>query len=136
MIANSFASRLWPQLAETDIEVLMPVPLHRERLFERGFNQSLLIARQLGWRLGLPVDHHSLQRIRATTAQSGLSRRQRQDNLRRAFDYRSRRPWRRVALIDDVITTGSTMKACCQVLKRQGVEYIEAWSIARTLKQD
>ncbi len=135
-IANSLASRIWPQFAGRDIEALLPVPLHRERLFERGFNQSLLIARQLGWRLGIPVDHQSLVRIRATEAQSGLSRNQRRKNLRKAFLYQPRRKWRRVALIDDVITTGSTMEACCRILRSGGVEYIEAWSLARTLKED
>ncbi len=136
MIANAFASRLWHELADSEVEVLMPVPLHRERLFERGFNQSLLIARQLAWRLGRPVDRRSLIRARATSAQSGLSRRQRLDNLRRAFSYRPARHWRRVALIDDVITTGSTMSACCRQLLKGGVETVEVWSIARTLKED
>ncbi len=136
LIANSLASRIWPRFAGRDIEALIPVPLHRKRLFERGFNQSLLIARQLGWRLGIPVDHRSLVRIRATEAQSGLSRNQRRKNLRKAFLYQPRRKWRRVALVDDVITTGSTMEACCRVLRTGGVEYIETWSLARTLKGD
>ncbi len=136
MIANSFASRLWPLYADAKIDAVIPVPLHRERLFERGFNQALLIARQLAWRLHRPVDHRSLQRLQATASQTGLSRDQRRKNLRRAFVYKPRKPWKRIALIDDVITTGSTMEACCRPMRRSGIEYIEVWSIARTLKQD
>jgi ComF family protein len=134
-IANTLASRLWPLLAESAVEAMIPVPLHPRRLLERGFNQSLLIARHLGWRLDLPVDHRSLIRHQPTRAQTGLSRNQRRKNLRRAFAYRPHKPWRRIALIDDVITTGSTMEACCSALKQGGVESVEVWSIARTLKQ-
>jgi len=135
IIANTLASRLWPLLDGSGVEVLIPVPLHPRRLFERGFNQSLLIARQLAWRLDLPVDHRSLIRRLPTPAQTGLSRNQRRKNLRQAFAYRPRRPWRHIALIDDVITTGSTMEACCRALKQGGIETVEVWSIARRLKQ-
>lgn len=136
LIANSLVSRLWRQFNADAVDVLIPVPLHRQRFFERGFNQSLVIARQLGWRLDRPVDHRSLQRIRPTDSQTGLSRSQRQRNLRRAFDYRPQKPWQRVALIDDVITTGSTMEACCHALRQGGVEHIEIWSLARRLKHE
>lgn len=115
------------------VQVLLPVPLHRSRLLERGFNQSLEIADALSRRLQIPLDPHSLQRIRATDAQSGLSLNQRQQNLAKAFDYQPRQAYRAVAIVDDVITSGSTMTEICKLLRRQGIEHIEAWSLARAL---
>jgi ComF family protein len=115
-------------------EVLIPVPLHKSRLLERGFNQSEEIAQILSSYLDIPMDRHCLRRIRATQPQSGLSPSKRRNNIKRAFEYAPKQPYQAVAIIDDVITSGSTMSEICRLLQRMGVQHIEVWSLARTLK--
>jgi ComF family protein len=113
-------------------EVLLPVPLHTARLRERGYNQSLEIARHLGRALGVPVDGGRLQRTRATAAQSGLDRRARQQNVRGAFALASTRALQsRVAIIDDVLTTGATVAELTRLLKDAGVAHVAVWALAR-----
>jgi ComF family protein len=118
------------------IDALIPVPLHLTRLRERGFNQSAEIARVLARQLDLPLDRHSLQRVRATQPQAGLSPNQRRNNVRAAFHFEPDTRYRRIALIDDIITSGSTMDALTRLLLRSGVERVEVWSLARALKPD
>ncbi len=119
---------------ESKIEVLIPVPLHRSRLLERGFNQSEEIARILSDYLNIPLDRQCLKRTRATKPQTGLSPSRRRENIKRAFEYSPNRPYQTLAIIDDVITSGSTMSEICRLLRRKGVKHIEVWSLARTLK--
>lgn len=120
----------------SQIDVLIPVPLHPERIKERGFNQSLLLAEALADSLSLPVDRKCLTRIKATDPQSGLSYRQRSVNLKQAFEYKPGTRWKSVAIVDDIITTGNTMNEICKLLSRQHVTYIEVWAVARALKHD
>ena len=121
------------QFDSAGLDALLPVPLHRTRLVERGFNQSLEISRLLAIELGIPVDRHMLQRVRATDSQAGLSLHGRRNNLLGAFSCHNRHAYRRVAVIDDVITTGSTIDEIARTLRRNGVERIEAWGLARVL---
>ena len=116
-------------------EVLLPVPLHRSRLFERGYNQAEEIARLWSSALSIPVDRRVLTRGRNTASQSGLSAAQRALNVRAAFAYDARRDYRHVALIDDVVTTGSTIDAITRVLHRGGVEFVEVWALARAYRR-
>lgn len=100
---------------------IVPVPLHRRRVRERGYNQAVLLARELGRRLELPVVQDVLVRARYTAPQVGLGARERLENVRDAF----RCPvgalsGQRVLLVDDVCTTGATLEACAEVLRRQG----------------
>jgi len=113
-------------------QVLIPVPLYEKRLRQRGYNQALELARPIGRRLGLDIDHQSCQRIRATKAQSSLVSHQRKQNLRSAFALSRPVAYQHVAIIDDVVTTGSTVRALSEALKAQGVEYIEVWCVCRT----
>jgi ComF family protein len=116
-------------------ECIVPVPLHRRRLLERGFNQSLEIARHVAPRLGLKVEPRLLQRLRDTSAQSGLDAAARALNLNQAFGInRQRAVPRHVALLDDVMTTGNTAAAASRVLKSAGCEHVELWACARVLK--
>lgn len=115
-------------------EIIVPVPLHRFRQFTRGYNQADLIARQLGRKTGIRVISNLLQRIRRTRAQTGLDARQRRTNTQGAFRLKSRYleacpP--RVALVDDVMTTGATLEACTRVLLSNGVQTVHAWVAAR-----
>jgi len=116
-------------------EVLLPVPLHRTRLFERGYNQAYEIATVLSGALGIPIDRNSLTRTRPTLSQSGLSSPQRKSNIRKAFAYTPKREYRHVALIDDIVTTGSTVTEITRVLHRGGVEYVEVWALARVYRR-
>ncbi len=108
---------------------LLPVPLHRGRLRERGFNQALEIARITARRLGLPL-WRGARRIRATQPQSALDAHRRRGNLAGAFAIRGRPP-RHVALVDDVMTTGSTTAALARALLEAGAERVEVWVVAR-----
>lgn len=112
-------------------EVLLPVPLHPERLRERGYNQALEIAAIWSRMFDIPVDRRALRRQRPTASQSGLGAAQRARNVRGAFAFDNRRGWRHVAIVDDIVTTGSTAGEITRSLHRGGVEYVEVWALAR-----
>jgi len=109
----------------------LPVPLHRARERERGFNQAELLARQLG----LTVDNGLLRRRKNTPSQTGLSRSQRALNLASAFEVR-RRPPECVVVVDDVYTTGATLHEIAKTLKRAGTSRVEVLTVARVLRQE
>lgn len=112
--------------------LLLPVPLHRRRLRERGYNQSQLLAQALAERLALPVDLRLIERVADTPAQARLSRRERLANLRQAFALRGPAPQRPCLLIDDVMTTGATLATLATLLRAAGVPGVSAWVVART----
>ncbi|AUI65078.1 MULTISPECIES: phosphoribosyltransferase family protein [Glaesserella] len=112
-------------------DVIFPVPLYWQREWQRGYNQAGLLAQYLAKWLNLPLDLHSLQRIRATSPQRELTEQERRRNLRNAFVYQPKQPYQRVALVDDVVTTGSTINAICAELLKQGVKEIQVWTLAR-----
>ncbi len=116
-------------------EVLLPVPLHPGRLIERGYNQALEIARSWSAELGIPVEHKFLTRVRATPSQALLSASQREANLRGAFACAPRGRYRHVAVVDDIVTTGSTADAITRLLHRHGVECVEIWALARVYRR-
>lgn len=113
-------------------DVLVPVPLHRSRLRQRGYDQALELCRPLARSLGLPLRTDLLRRIRATDAQSELDAKHRRDNLRGAFACVTTRELpRHIALFDDVMTTGSTVQEAASALRRAGVERVDVWVLAR-----
>jgi ComF family protein len=112
-------------------EYLIPVPLHRERLRERGFNQALELARPIARALGVPLLPAAVARVRPTASQSGLNARMRRQNLRGAFVARLEVRGRHVAVVDDVVTTGSTVAAVTRSLKEAGAARVEIWALAR-----
>jgi ComF family protein len=116
--------------------IIVPMPLHASRYRERGFNQALEIARFAARSLGARVDAHVLARTLATREQSGLSLQARRKNVRRAFEVVRPLPRGRIALLDDVVTTGSTAMAAAQALAAAGAEELELWAIARVEKDD
>ncbi len=116
-------------------EALLPVPLHPRRLFDRGYNQAFEIAGVWSHALGVPVDRHALTRLRATPSQSGLTALQRVSNVRGAFAYDSSAGYRHVALVDDIVTTGSTADEITRLLHRGGVEFVEVWALARVYRR-
>ena len=112
-------------------EILVPVPLHPTRLRERGFNQATELALHLGRELELPVSRSQLVRTIDTVAQAGLSATKRRANLKQAFSLRGSLKQRHVALVDDVMTTGSTAHQCARALKAGGVTQVDIWVCAR-----
>ena len=112
-------------------DMLLPVPLHRWRLAERGFNQAGEIARAVGHALSVEVEHDAVRRIRPTPAQRGLGRTARRANLQGAFACRRRFDGLHVALVDDVVTTASTAEALTQALKQAGAAEVSLYALAR-----
>jgi ComF family protein len=110
---------------------LIPVPLHRSRLRQRGYNQALEIARPIARRFAIPLDFHSCQRIRATAAQSILPAAERRKNVRSAFQVTREIDASHVAIIDDVMTTGHTVNELARMLKQAGIKTVEVWVCAR-----
>ncbi|MFM8269660.1 MAG: ComF family protein [Pseudomonadota bacterium] len=109
---------------------MIPVPLSQVRFNERGFNQSEWLARQMSKRTQLKIEIKGLKKTRETSPQSTLSRSERQKNLVGAFSWNPKRPApERVCLIDDVLTTGSTLEACKSALQKAGVKEIFAWTL-------
>jgi ComF family protein len=115
-------------------DFLVPVPLHRRRERERGYNQALLVARRLERAWGVPVAADVLVRLTATAPQTHLDAPARRRNVRKAFSVR--RPeaiaGRHVVLVDDVLTTGATAGECARVLTRAGASAVGVLTIART----
>lgn len=111
--------------------LLLPVPMHLRSELVRGFNQSALLAEQLSRHLQIPLDPSLLSKRRHTPRQGGLSAEQRRTNLELAFALR-RPPPAHVALIDDVMTTGSTASELASLLKAGGAQRVDLWVIART----
>lgn len=113
-------------------ELIIPAPMHADRLRERGLNQAAELARRVGEQLDIPWRHDLLLKHRPTETQRGLTRQERRRNLKGSFVCRGPLPWRHVALLDDVITTGATAEEMARTLKRAGVEEISVWAVART----
>lgn len=117
-----------------EADVLVPVPLHRWRLISRKFNQAALLAHEVSRLTGVPCDPMVLTRRKATPSQVGLTAAERQRNLAGAFEVarpmRERIAGKRIVLLDDVITTGSTMGACARVLKRAGAAQVDVLAVA------
>jgi ComF family protein len=134
-IARTLGGRLAARLADETSrpDVIIPIPLHSARLRERGYNQSLEIARPVARRIDIPLDYLSLVRARATAPQAGLELRERRKNLKNAFVVRhpDRVRGKHIALVDDVMTTGSTAQAAARALRTAGAADISIWVIAR-----
>lgn len=117
-------------------DLLVPVPLARRRLRQRGFNQAQMLAQWLGGALKLPVDEHLLERVVDTPPQQQLDAATRRRNLRQAFCLAPGTviKGRHLALIDDVLTTGATAEALARLLKRAGAVRVDVYCLARTPK--
>lgn len=119
-----------PAFADSTPQALIPVPLHTSRLRQRGYNQALELARYWGKCRAIPVLPHILIRARATQTQSSLPAFARQNNINRAFLARGTFP-AHIALIDDVVTTGSTCGEAARIALEAGAERVDVWSLAR-----
>ncbi|WP_223668628.1 ComF family protein [Kangiella shandongensis] len=111
-------------------EALVAIPLHPKRLSTRGFNQSELIAQHLEKSLAIPR-FKALARVKDTPHQIGLSEKQRRKNLNNAFELQQPLP-KKVALVDDVVTTGSTVSEAAKLCLKNGVDRVDVWCLAKT----
>ena len=132
-LSRALADLLAPQLMALSLPAdatFVPVPLHAARLAQRGYNQAALLAQALAGRTGRSCQPRLLVRTRATERQVGKARNERLTNACDAFALRKPRVTARAILVDDVVTTGSTVRACAQALARGGVELCAVVAIA------
>ncbi|MBI5058014.1 MAG: ComF family protein [Nitrospirae bacterium] len=120
------------QIKLPHVDAVIPVPLHEKRLRQREFNQSALLAKYLAESLGTDVVVNCLVKIRDTRPQVGLSSQERRKNLSKAFDIKQREliNGKNIMLVDDVVTTGATVRECSKVLKKAGAKNIYAITLA------
>jgi ComF family protein len=129
LLATLMAEQL--QALASKPTLLVPVPLHSQRYRHRGFNQSIELTKHLSRQLQIPYSLNSCHRIRNNIPQADLGAKQRRRNLHRTFSAGQLSSIESVAIIDDVMTTGSTVRAVAKVLKRSGVSKIQVWVCAR-----
>lgn len=115
-------------------DLLIPMPLHPQRMQERGFNQALEIARSVSRHLGIPLATQACARTRHTPPQAGLTLLARRKNLRGAFECVEDLSGKHIALLDDVMTTGASLDALAQCVKQAGADQVQCWVVARTLR--
>jgi ComF family protein len=122
-------------LGQCRADLIVPVPLHPKRLRWRGFNQSVLLARQVSRAYGTPLDPFVLLRRRATPPQTQLTEEERRKNMRGAFATNPDRPIKNksILLIDDVYTSGATVNECSRALRRGGAKEVYVLTLARTV---
>jgi ComF family protein len=134
-IAGPLSDLLWgaiePQRTSLSGAVIVPVPLHPSRLAERGFNQATLIACGIARRLGAPMCARALTRTRETATQAMLDRRMRAANVSGAFVAQNPFANRKVLLVDDVRTTGATLRACEHAIRSAGASQVESAVVAQ-----
>ncbi len=136
-LVRPLSNLLMSALPRTEpFDAITPVPLHWRKRWQRGFNQSELLAREIAGRTGIPM-LNAVRRVRATQTQAGLSNTGRRQNVTKAFAIKGGERWRRrisgkrILLIDDVMTTGSTAASCALALKQGGASRVVFLTIAR-----
>jgi ComF family protein len=132
-LAPLFAREL-ARVVDGEADALVAMPLAASRLRERGFNQAHELARHLGRALDLPVLADACRKVADTPPQAGLTLAERVRNVRRAFVCDTDLSGMRVAIVDDVMTTGATVNELARVMKRSGAARVSAWVVARTLR--
>lgn len=133
-VADTFAELLSKAIEENGIvgDVLIPVPIHRKRYLERGYNQSELLSRKIAKQMNMKHDSRTLIKVENNVAQSTLHHEERQKNVVNVYAVRSRKNvvGKRILLVDDIYTTGATVNECARVLKQNGAKEVIAVTIA------
>mgnify|MGYP005813822115 CR=1 FL=1 len=135
LLAESLAKRLAMRVVVRP-DCIAPMPLHAARTRERGFNQSLELARCIAHRLGIPLLPHACERVRDTPPQSALAWKDRKRNVRKAFACTQDFSGKHVAVVDDVMTSGASLHEVATALRRAGACEVSAWVVARTLPHE
>lgn len=133
-VAEWAAELIAQQINHDEYNLLLPMPLHTQRLRERGFNQSLEIARCIARKRKMKLDSQSLTRIRHTPPQAELPMKERSSNVRGAFECSNDLTGMRILLVDDVMTTGATLREAARVIKLHGASRVDVAVVARTYK--
>ena len=120
--------------SESKPQLLIPIPLHPKRLRQRGYNQSVELAKTLSKHLNIPLDNNALIRIKNTLPQTQLPYAKRKQNIKSAFQCRHATLPEHIVLIDDVLTTGHTADMAAKVCLKQGEKKVELWTIARSIR--
>lgn len=121
---------------ENKPDYIIPIPLHPTRIKVRGFNQAVEIAKPIAKKLAIPLDISSAQRILATQPQAAITSGKRQSNVNHAFQVNPLFHANHIALIDDVVTTASTVTALAKCYKKLGVKKIDVWCCAKTIRYE
>ncbi len=129
---HTLAGLLQEKVMDATVDIIIPMPLHPSRLKERGFNQSLEIAKVIAKQHNITLDSTSCTRIKDTPPQSSLAPKERIKNMKDAFDCQATFTDMHIALIDDVMTTGASLNALAKTLKEAGASKISCYVIART----
>lgn len=119
---------------DIDSMIMMPVPLHKKKLRQRGFNQSVLLVKEIIRLIDIKADYFTLRRIRYTETQTGLTLEERRKNVKGAFEVtgKANLKGKSVIVVDDVATTGNTINECARMLKKAGCERVLGLTLART----
>ena len=136
-LSSFMADFSFPDFDFSEYSLLVPVPLHIKKLRERGFNQSLLLAKEMGKRHKLPVNFSLLKRCKFTLTQTGLNKTEREKNIKGAFVVADKKKvaGENIILIDDVYTTGATINECARVLLKAGAQKVAALTLARVIQK-
>jgi ComF family protein len=134
-LGRLMAEYRYPTFNLSDFTLIMPVPLHSKRLRERGFNQSVILARQIVRKIPIPLDFLTLKRYIYTEPQIHLGKKERESNVRGAFKVTNPDRIRdhKILLVDDVYTTGSTVKECARVLMESKAATVAVLTLARAV---
>ena len=130
-VLGSYLADFLETFPEARPDLVVPVPLHRARLRERGYNQALELARPVARRFKLPLEYLRVRRPRATAPQTELPRRKRRQNVRNAFRVERNLTGCHIAIVDDVMTTGHTVNSLAACLRQAGAETVRVWVLAR-----
>jgi len=136
MLASFMAGFSFPDIDFTNYSLIIPVPLHIKRLRERGFNQSLVLARAVEHKRQIPVNFSVLKRHKFTLTQTGANRDERKENIKGAFEVTDKKKiaGKNIILIDDVYTTGATINECAKTLIKAGAQKVAVLTLARVLR--
>lgn len=136
-LGRLMAEHDYPSFRIRDYSLILPVPLHPRRLRQRGFNQSVILAREISRRHDVAMDFRILRRIVDTESQAGLKKEERRSNIRKAFSIAApeRIRGQNILLVDDVYTTGSTLGECAKTLLKGGAEAVGALTLARAIQE-
>jgi len=134
-LADVLALKLATRIDKTQLpDLIIAMPLHPNRLRERGYNQSILLAQRLSQACGVALYPYACRRVRDTVAQSTLAFKQRRKNMRHAFVCDIDLSGKKVALIDDVLTSGASLDALADAVIQRGASEVAVWVVARTVR--
>ncbi len=136
LLASFMADFSFPDLEFKDYSLIIPVPLHIKKLRKRGFNQAIILADAIGKKWQIPINFSLLKRCKFTLSQTGLDKKERERNIKRAFEVRNKEKivGRNIILVDDVYTTGATLNECAKILTKAGAQKVAVLTLARVLQ--